>query len=245
MILGTCVSAQAVTVRTLDFSSTSDIASTSTPQFSDGASDYFTLTDGTNISPGVTFTNPMGTFFAAQDIDAEGAAPLQTITFDAINIAGFSDLVFSGLFAEDAATDGNADWDPITGADLTTGDFFTLEYDIDGGGFANLLSFRSNAATGTFNGEAAQDTNFDGVGDGTVLGDTFSEFVATISGTGNSLTLRANVQLNSGDEDIAFDNFTIAGVTAVPEPGSLFALGTLGVIAQINHRRRRRAAKKS
>ncbi len=177
---------------------------TSTPEFSDGSSDFFTRTDGSNISGAYNVTGIEGTsFFAAQDIDGEGAAPLQTIEFTNIDIAGYSNLQFSGLFAED--DDGsNQDWDAP--------DFVTVQVQIDGGGYVDILQFANDGST--FNSAPFLDTDFDGVGDGTELTDEFANFTAAIAGTGALLDLRITVALDAGDEDIAFDSLQITGDAA-------------------------------
>ena len=205
---------------------------TSVPEFSDGGGDFFTRTDGSNIGGFIEYTGQDGDFyFAASDIDGEVAESLQTLTISGIDIAGFTDLSFEGLFAED--DDGaNQDWDPS--------DFFHLDYSIDGGAFQNLLWFEADIASG-FNGEPRQDTDFDGVGDGAALSPTFTNFLAQITGTGSTLELRATFELNSGDEDIAIDNFRINGnPAAVPEPAS-FALIGFAAVGAIGARRRRLA----
>ena len=75
------------------------------------------------------------------------------------------------------------------------------------------MSFRSSAAG--FNSEPAQDTNFDGTGDGTALTNVFTSFTSAIAGTGTSLVLRMSSHLDSSDEDIAFDNIEVNGDLAL------------------------------
>ncbi|MGD1809574.1 ExeM/NucH family extracellular endonuclease [Dapis sp. BLCC M126] len=176
---------------------------TSIPEFSDGSGDFFTRTDGSNIGSFYQVSNPEGSFyFAAQDIDGEGAASEQTLTFSGIDIAGFTNLNFSTLLAED--DDGtNQDWD--------ISDFVLFEYQIDGGGFTNLLGIESIPDGDAFNAVPAQDTDFDGNGDGTEVTDTFASFSSAIAGTGSTLDIRITFDLNAGDEDIALDNIEITG----------------------------------
>ena len=173
----------------------------STAEFTDGSGDYFTRTDGSNISG--TYSSPQGTsFFAAMDIDGEGASSEQTMTFDDINISGYTSLELRIYLAED--DDGtNQDWD--------SSDLFTIEYDIDNSGsFSDLLHVRG---TGSSNSEPAIDTDFDGTGDGTIITSTFSQFTQSISGTGSTLDLKLTFNFNSGDEDIAIDNIEIYGTS--------------------------------
>ena len=176
--------------------------STSVPEFSDGSGDFFTRTDGSNISGGYAVSGADGDFFfAAQDIDGEVASATQTLTFTGINITGASNLSFTGLFAED--DDGsNQDWD--------ASDLVFVEVSIDGGPFEKILQFANDGSS--FNGEPSRDSDFDGVGDGVeVLTDVFTEFVADIPGSGSAMDLRITSTLNAGDEDIAFDLIKVIG----------------------------------
>lgn len=174
---------------------------TSVAEFSDGSSDFFIRTDGSDISGAYEVTGADGSFFfAAQDIDGEVEDSEQTLSFSGIDIAGFTNLSFSALFAEDDSSDGNEDWDEP--------DFVTVEFQIDGGGFQDLLAFENDGSQ--FNSAPLQDTDFDGTGDGTEVTDTFTEFVGAIAATGSTLDLRLTFDLDSGDEDIAVDNIQIS-----------------------------------
>ncbi|MEM1167585.1 MAG: Ig-like domain-containing protein [Cyanobacteria bacterium P01_H01_bin.35] len=177
---------------------------TSIPEFSDTDSDFFTRTNGSNISGTYEVVDPEGSFyFAAQDIDGESDPSQQTVTISAIDISGFTNLNFSTLLAEDDDGDINEDWDAT--------DFILFEYQIDGGGFNNLLAIE-NDGSGT-NSAPFQDTDFDGIGDGTEVTDSFALFSGGIAGTGSTLDLRITFDLNSGDEDIAIDDIQITGNT--------------------------------
>jgi len=175
---------------------------TSIPEFTDSSEDFFLRTDGSNIVGTYNVASPEGSFyFAAQDIDGEGAASLQTITFSGINIAGFTNLNFSALLAEDDASDGNEDWD--------LSDFVLFEYQIDGGGYNNLLAIENDGTT--FNSAPFEDTDFDGTGDGTEITDTFVSFAKAIASTGSTLDLRITLDLDAEDEDLAIDNIQLQG----------------------------------
>lgn len=176
---------------------------TSTPEFSDGFGDFFTRTDGSNIGSFYEVSGADGSYyFAAQDLDGEGAAPVQTLQYDAITITGFDSITVSALFAED--DDGaNQDWD------LT--DYVTLEASIDGAAWVTLLAFESVPDGDAFNAEPALDTDLDGDGDGPALTSTFERFTAALPGTGDSLSLRFTFALDSGDEDIAIDDILVEG----------------------------------
>ncbi len=179
---------------------------TSVPEFTDSLGDFFTRTDGSNIGTFYQVTGADGNFFfAAQDIDGEGAASQQTLSFSGIDITGFTNLGFSALFAED--DDGsNQDWDAA--------DFFLVEYQIDGGGFQNLLAIENDGST--FNSAPLIDTDFDGTGDGTEITSTFAALGGAIAGTGSTLDLQFTFDLDSGDEDLAIDAIEITGDAATP-----------------------------
>ena len=176
---------------------------TSVEEFTDGAGDFFTRTDGSNVGDFYEIAGIEGTtWFAAMDLDGDGAAPVQTLTIEDIPVAGFANLSFSGLFAED--DDGtNQDWDDA--------DYVLVEARLDGGDWLSVLQFAGIDNGTIFNQEPAVDSDFDGVGDGDALSDVLSRFSAPIAGTGSLLDLRLTLALDSGDEDISFDDLTIEG----------------------------------
>ncbi|PRY26354.1 hypothetical protein CLV78_101449 [Aliiruegeria haliotis] len=180
---------------------------TATPEFSDGFFDFFLRTDGAGIGSAYEVSGQSGaSFFAAQDIDGEGGPGSTMIVFSGIDISGYSDLVFSGLFAEDDSSDGNEDWD----ADSNV----LIEVRIDGGGWVPVLQFAESGGT---NSAPGLDTDFDGVADGAALTDVFTAYAAAIGGTGSVLDLRLSIDgLSAGDEDIAFDNLMLSGTPAAP-----------------------------
>jgi len=186
-----------------DFESGGSYDPPSIPECTDNGGDYFLLTDGSNIN--ATFTGVTGSYFAAQDIDAAGCPAgglTETITWTGINISGQTGLQLSIDAAED--DDGsNQDWDGP--------DFVHIEVSIDGGAFVDVIWFEATGTTTNFTG--AQDTDFDGLGDGTVLTDAFQTFMNTITGTGTTMDIRITFHLDSGDEDIAIDNLTLSGTT--------------------------------
>ena len=163
--------------------------------------DYFTRTDGSNIAADIN--NIEGSFFfGAQDINGgDGVNLPETLTTAQIDVTGLSNLDLAVLLAEDA--DGsNLDWDST--------DYVHFNYILDGGTSQNLLWIESTESNGTFNSEAAIDSNFDDVGDGTVLTDVLTEFSAGLDVSGASkLEIQVEFDLNAGDEDIAIDNLRV------------------------------------
>ncbi|MEM1054446.1 MAG: choice-of-anchor D domain-containing protein [Bacteroidota bacterium] len=176
--------------------------------------DFFTRTDTTDVNDSYQIDGFDGDFiFAAQDIDSEGATLPVRLEINDIDISTVMNLSFAGLFAEDAANDGNNDWDDS--------DFVHIKYRIDSDDDAdlvNLLWFENDGSQ--FNSAALEDTDFDGTGDGTALTPTLAEFTKSIMGTGSTLDIVIFFSLNAGDEDIAIDNIRITGtpvMTAEPE----------------------------
>ena len=211
-----------------DFEDSNVSYTTSVPEFTDGSGNFFIRTDGSDYGSFVSYSNIQGTsYFAAMDIDGEGATLPVTMTFAGINISGYADLSFSSMFAED--DDGsNEDWDQL--------DYVKVEYQIDNGGYQNLLAFENDGST--YNTQAFQDSNFDGTGDGVALTDVFSLFSADISGTGDLLDVRFTFQLDAGDEDIAIDNVQVNGVSAVPVPAALWLMIT-GILGFVGYKRKK------
>ncbi|MEM9847897.1 MAG: T9SS type A sorting domain-containing protein, partial [Bacteroidota bacterium] len=158
-------------------------------------SDYFGVTDGSTIS--ATFMGADGDFYAAQDTDDAGDMDNSiTLTFASLNITGLTNLMFSIDVAED--DDGsNQDWDDDTG--------LSVQAAIDGGTPTTIFEVTNNNQ-GT-NTEPMVTTGGSGV-----ITNEFQTFTTAIVGTGNSLTLTVTItNLDSGDEDIAFDNIIITG----------------------------------
>lgn len=177
-------------------------------ELTDGSGDFFTRTDGSNIGSFYEVTGFDGSYWFAA-MDTNGDAPnhsVYAVLFDDINISGFSDLQFSGFFAEDDDGAVNQDWD----ADALV----YVEVDIDNSGtFTKILQFASQGATNT---EPGLDTDFDGVADSTSLTSAFAEFTAAIAGGGTTLDVRIVVEnLEAGDEDVSFDNIQITGYAPV------------------------------
>ena len=187
---------------TLDFDANNTGYNLSVAEFSDGDSDYFgVIPANITVNPGITFTGTSGNFFGAQDIDGSGASSTQTITIPDIDISCLTaPIAFSIDLAEDDASDGSEDWD-------SSGDYVHITYSIDGGAAQNLLWVENDGTT--FNTSPQIDTNFDGVGDGAIITDTWQTFNASIPSTGNILTIVIEINLNAADEDIAIDNIIV------------------------------------
>ena len=157
-----------------------------------GDSDYFKITDGSDIN--VSYSGVSGSYLAGQDLDSDGdGASKPQITWSGIDISGEGGLQFTGDFGAIGSNDYESD------------DFLHVEYRIDGGAWQNLIAFEEDG-----NGNLAEDTDFDGTGDGTVLNGTLSEFSKDIGGTGSILDFRFTARTNAGGEDFAVDDFSIS-----------------------------------
>ncbi|MGB1253290.1 MAG: ExeM/NucH family extracellular endonuclease, partial [Candidatus Promineifilaceae bacterium] len=175
---------------------------TPSEECTDNSADFFTRTDGSTIGSFMSYSSPHNTYFwAASDTDGSPCTmDPQSIVFQSFDISGYNNLVFKGLFAEDDSSDSNEDWD----ADASV----RVEYQVDGGAWTPVLQFETSVdAT---NQEPAEDTNFDGTGDGTPLTPTFAEFVKPFSASGSMMTIAIHFEnLDAGDEDIALDYLRI------------------------------------
>lgn len=186
---------------------------TSTGFFSDGFGDYFGIAGSTpNFGAGSApsalkpYTGADGNFLTGMDLDGEGAGLPVTAEWTGIDIEGLSDLTFQGSFAEFFDTPG----------DIDAADYLRIEVRIDGGEWQTVLAFAGadfTSTSGGFNGNFRQDTDFDGIGDGALLGDAFQQFTAAIAGTGSSMDLRFSASVEAGDEDFAVDNFRVIGTS--------------------------------
>ena len=199
-----------------DFENASVNYTTSIPEFTDSGistgKDYFIRTNGSDISSSVEFNDVVGEYyFAAQDINGEGAALPAQITFENLNISSLTTIYFSTEFAEDKAA--GEKWD--------NPDYVHVDYSFDGGStWTTFFSIEGDETSGTaFNSTPRVDTDFDGVGDGQVITDTFEYFRASFvnNGTTNptassTVSIRIEMNLDANGEDIAIDNILIRGL---------------------------------
>lgn len=225
LLLGLFVAAHGQAIALLDFETAGGYI-TSIPEYTDTGNDYFTRSDSsTNAIASYEDTASGSYWFAAQDIDSEGAALPVDFSWS-VNISGFTGLSFDFDVAED---------DDSTRQDWDSADYVRAYYSIDGGTEQNLIWFQNDGTTN--NTAPLLDSDFDGLGDGVEVTDTFTNFSNTIVGIGEELTIRVEFSLNSGDEDFAMDNLRVTG-TAVPEPSSFALLaGCLALTSVITRRR--------
>ena len=191
--------------------------------FSDSNADYFGLSDGAgggdfggDAAPSLMSSHSglNGNFLVGEDLDGEGATLPFTVTWSGLEITGLESLEFSGLFAEDDSDGGKIDGD----------DYIRLAYRIDTGEYEELLWFSGGNFGSTSNstgGYFMLDEDFDGVGEGTMLGSVAQSFTAAIVGTGSTLDLQLTLSVNQGSDDFALDDFTITGEPATPSAGDI------------------------
>ncbi len=167
-------------------------------------------------------------FFIANDLDgltSLGTAGLNvSMNWDNLDVTGLATVPFSAFFGEDMDAGATPfDWDADTQV--------LVEVSLDGGAYSSVLAFEAEEPAGDQTNNAVRvDTDFDGIGDGTQLTETMTEFSVMINTSGAStMNVRIRmVQFNAGDEDIAIDNVSIgaspAGACMNPSlPGSLMA----------------------
>jgi hypothetical protein len=175
--------------------------STSVAEFVNSTQEYFSRTDGSNIS--VDLTNPQGSYyFAGQAIEGGATLPV-TLTFSGIDIDGHSNLEFFVYLAED---------DEGTKESWDGDDYVHIKYRIDGGAYASLIHIEN--VDGKKNSAPAIDTNFDGNGNGTVITNAFTQFSAQIGGTGSTLDLVIEFSLDETEDDIAIDELLLLETVA-------------------------------
>lgn len=179
---------------------------TSVPEFNDLVNDFFIRTDGSNISADYEVMGQEGSFyFAAQDLDAEGATLPLNFTTIPIDISGNEALMITFLIAEDDAGIGQEDYD--------LADHVRVYSQIDGGNESLIFGVEGR---GLFDTEPGPDNDLDGVADiGERITDTFNEFTAFVPGEGSLLVIRIEYSLNSSGEDLAIDNIRVTGTNVL------------------------------
>lgn len=184
------------------------------------ATRYFFRTTPTTASialqGGVNYTGHSNSkVWAAEDIDAAltgsnfGQSSHQSITWSGINISGKIGLSFRGLFA---CNNSGGIWE---GPAVSPADYMIVEYRINGGAWNSLVRIFSNNSLG---GNFSLETTGDSIGESPVLTSyLFTEFTASIPGTGTTLDLRFKCSSNGGTtEELAIDNFRLFNTASLP-----------------------------
>lgn len=90
---------------------------------------------------------------------------------------------------------------------VNASDYYKIEYQVDGGGWVTLASFYPT----NFPYKLAEDTDGDGVGDGTQLTSAFQDFCYPIPATGNQIEIRVEANSSSTTSGFAFDYIRLTG----------------------------------
>ena len=202
----------------------------STP-FSSTANDHWNRTDGTDISniSGAYSSFSGAYFWATEDTDygasSAAANDIQTLDITGISITGASALQFRGLFgAGNERGSGASAYDSV--------DYIKVQAQIDGGGYSDVIWFaylkEGRPSNDYTNEPLGVDRDFDGKADSAddLLGIALQPYVASISGTGNTLDIKISVHMETGDEEIAFDNIQVLGLVNDDEAITLSAIPT-------------------
>ena len=224
----------AITVYSEDFEG-APTYSVSIAEFNNGTSDHYGRTDGTNIhvddEGDGAYSGVGGTmFFAAEDADQNGGTFPANLTSPSFSVAGSTMITFSGLFAAGSSGSGTPNYEDD--------DFVHVYIDFDGADtFATqLLGFEVPAA-GASNQHIHQDTDLDGMGDGTQLNDTLTSFSAIVATGGASMArIRVSLDMGATSEEAAFDNLLVE-VDQIPEPSSGLLLGLSAATLLLRRRR--------
>jgi HYR domain len=177
-------------------------------EFNDSGSDHFGRTDGSDIANvSGDYLGADGTWFmAGEDQDDNGGDGLdEKVVIVDQDISAHTGITVSGLFAA-----GNENGPGSSAYDST--DYLLVEYSVDGGAWTKGLEFRYVNSGDVYNEPIAQDTDFDGMGDGAVLTRTFTEFSFTVP-DGSDLDIQITTRIDGGNEELAYDNIVITGTS--------------------------------
>lgn len=174
------------------------------------------LNENVGFGQNALFTGITGSYWRSEDPeDSTDTADhaLGVLDYTGIDISGFSNIVFSGLFG--SKTDST--WENT--------DSLIVQYSIDGSAFTTGLQFLGTVPAGTssFSG-LRQDVNLNGsidAGDGGVaLSEALANFSFNIAGTGSVLALKITYFGGSSGagEELAWDNLRVDGDSANAAP---------------------------
>ncbi|QOL26355.1 hypothetical protein LP316_03350 [Thalassotalea sp. LPB0316] len=200
--------------------------------------DYYGRLNSVNLPTGIAYQNHQGAgFYGVQDTDSALANAQDEVTLEwqNIDISAWQNLSLTWFIAEDDASDGNEDIDATTA--------FTIATQVDKSGYLPLFSVRSAGGT---NNHARVDNDFDGIGEGQLITDTFALFSRQVA-LGSVLDIQVSfANFDAGDEDFAFDQLMLSGdkkaaAMPVPEPSSQLLMAVallLGVNRWHGHKRK-------
>lgn len=197
---------------------------TASTEFNDGNNDHWGRTDGSNISnvSGAYSGFSNSYFWAGEDLDDNGGngSASQTIEISNINISGYQNISFSGLFAA-----GNANAPGANAYDSTDG--IVIQYRVDGGGYVNGMCFSYENHGDNYNEPLALDSdcqNYADATDGTGRLNTQLQSFGFAIPNGSSVDLLITATFNGAKEEFAVDQLQISGdLVATDNPPAVSA----------------------
>ncbi|MDA0577972.1 MAG: hypothetical protein O3B24_07730, partial [Verrucomicrobia bacterium] len=162
-------------------------------------------------------------FWAGEDTGVDGPGEC-LVTLGVVDVSGHQNLKVTWALASprDAGFYGGAP--PLFSPPFDRGDYMILQTALNGAAWTNVSVFRGPAGDGFLR----EDTNNDGIGDGTKLTRTFTDFQYTIpGGLGTGVQVRVLFYMSATDEEAAFDDIRITGdgsppvITITNPPGAI------------------------
>lgn len=210
------------TLQTVDFE-TAGSGYTITGAQTTSGDDWFERTDGTTVLPDVAFTGKQGTYYIyAEDTDNGRTTddPVY-VTLNAIDVSLYTNLSVKLLVAANNSVD--------AGKEKT--EYLKIQYSFDGGAFVTRTQFIAPSVAATY---YAEDTNVDGTTDGASLSTAFTEFTYSIPSSGTNLQMRILVNVNTGREEMGFDNIRVIAGGILPVELTSFIALTIDNNIQLN-----------
>ncbi len=171
---------------------------------SDGGADFGADPQPTSFN---AYTGFADNYLGGSDIDGGTVviADPAYLTWSGLQLNGATELAF---LADLATLDTDAGLDPA--------DFVKFQYRVDGGAWQNLLAFETADATTSNQTTFLEDTDFDGIGDGTALTAAAKRFTKFLTVAGTTLDLRVGIQVEAGFEDIGLDTLLLTAADNIP-----------------------------
>ncbi len=166
---------------------------------------YFKRGGNTDFALGQAMAGLHGSnFWGGEDTDLSGPGECN-VTLGAVDVRGFQNLRVTWALGigRDAA---------FGGTPYESADYMILQAALNAGAWTNLSIFRGPAGSGYLQ----EDTNQDGIGNGTTLTHTFADFQYLLSSLGTGLQVRALLLMSSTSEEALFDDIRITGDAITP-----------------------------
>lgn len=176
----------------------------------DAGSDYFFRTSNAELGTRVAedYMNVDGTnFYAGEETDDGGPGEI-SVTIQHLNVTPYTDIQVQIAVAANRYDTGGffpPDYEPA--------DYITLQTSDDGAPWTDVAAYRGVLVSGDV---MREDTNLDGVGDGTILTSTFQDFTYNIGGSPTSVQTRVLFLTDTSGEEAAIDNIRVSGEPIVP-----------------------------